>query len=1015
MKLSRTFQGLLLLCVALGTASALDIHGRHGHHLRDPPTVQVHVSKKVVEYPVYISAVIDDPTIINIWNGPVFSITEPTTLVTSVWATSTLTETSTVFNTEIVATRETKTVIETVTETEPRSYITPTASGSTSSGAIIFESSPATANPTSTHKSHFLAIEPALTPRQARRRATQIRTYLRSDGSTTEDPSKASIFDIINGQLVSDGHFISTNATSYSLFAVGLGAPYSTTFSRSGSAILWSNNAFPNKYASFYISPSGDIFASFRGSVPKDFVAGSLVHIVRSSTSSTSSSTTTKQSPITSSKTSTTTTTATTASSSSSIAAASQSSSLTTTGGASSSTSNAASSSTQTSSTGQFSSSLINTISPSSAPSSSNAVSSASSSLSSRVTPSIISSIVAASSSTTSSSFSSSASSNAPASSISSSLVNSSSRPNVASSVSSSTGLASTSPFSSSATGTVSVSSNSGATISSSSTTSSGISSLVLSSSSGGAVSSATSSVSSGISSSPSITSTASQSSSTSSLRAISSVTSSLGSSFPSSLTSSLSSILSEVSVSSLSSGAASSLSSVESSLTASSTTSTTPTTTATSTTTTTQGSAPTSTPASPDDVAGWVSLGCYTEATNGRALAGASTAGDSNNLQTCSTFCSSFDYFGVEYGRECYCGNSLSAGSVPATDNGCNMACNGNSAETCGGGSRLNLYERDTAVTTTSAAATATPVTVLEVADFGYLGCYTEGTNSRALTGESSSGDANTVQSCATTCSGFTYFGVEYSRECYCGNVLSAGAVVASDGGCTMTCAGNSSEYCGGPSRLNIYELNSQATASAAPATQTVLAAGDFVSIGCYTEATNGRALTDKSTSSNSNTVASCANTCSSYNYFGVEYGAECYCGNTISAGSVYTTDGGCNMDCSGDETEFCGGPSHLNMYQKNSTTPGYVFMGCYTEGTNARALPDKSTAGSSNTVESCYTFCSGYSYFGVEYSDECYCGNTLSTGSVPATDNGCTMPCAGNSTEMCGGPNRLDLYMTD
>ena len=29
-----------------------------------------------------------------------------------------------------------------------------------------------------------------------------------------------------------------------------------------------------------------------------------------------------------------------------------------------------------------------------------------------------------------------------------------------------------------------------------------------------------------------------------------------------------------------------------------------------------------------------------------------------------------------------------------------------------------------------------------------------------------------------------------------------------------------------------------------------------------------------------------------------------------------------------------------------------------------------------------------------------------------APVTDGGCTMPCAGNSSEFCGGPNRLNVY---
>ena len=41
-------------------------------------------------------------------------------------------------------------------------------------------------------------------------------------------------------------------------------------------------------------------------------------------------------------------------------------------------------------------------------------------------------------------------------------------------------------------------------------------------------------------------------------------------------------------------------------------------------------------------------------------------------------------------------CDNKIENGGGPAPDGnqGCNMACSGNSAETCGGNLRLNLYQ---------------------------------------------------------------------------------------------------------------------------------------------------------------------------------------------------------------------------------------------------------------------------------------------------------------------------------
>ena len=47
-------------------------------------------------------------------------------------------------------------------------------------------------------------------------------------------------------------------------------------------------------------------------------------------------------------------------------------------------------------------------------------------------------------------------------------------------------------------------------------------------------------------------------------------------------------------------------------------------------------------------------------------------------------------------------------------------------------------------------------------VTNYGYQGCYTEGTNVRALSGKSVYDDGMTVEKCATACIAFSMFGIE-------------------------------------------------------------------------------------------------------------------------------------------------------------------------------------------------------------------------------------------------------------
>ena len=111
---------------------------------------------------------------------------------------------------------------------------------------------------------------------------------------------------------------------------------------------------------------------------------------------------------------------------------------------------------------------------------------------------------------------------------------------------------------------------------------------------------------------------------------------------------------------------------------------------------------------------------------------------------------------------------------------------------------------------TATSVQPTQTgPIHVPAVGPYSWIGCYTEATNSRALTGASDINyETMTIQICEAFCSSpvqYTYFGVEYAGECYCGNTLQAGSVITTTSACSMLCDGSNLEYCGAGNRLDV------------------------------------------------------------------------------------------------------------------------------------------------------------------------------------------------------------------
>ncbi|EIW72958.1 hypothetical protein TREMEDRAFT_24256, partial [Tremella mesenterica DSM 1558] len=207
----------------------------------------------------------------------------------------------------------------------------------------------------------------------------------------------------------------------------------------------------------------------------------------------------------------------------------------------------------------------------------------------------------------------------------------------------------------------------------------------------------------------------------------------------------------------------------------------------------------------------GWSSVGCIAESTTGRALSAKSLSSSNMTGEVCVSWCSSFGFplAGVEYGDECYCDTAMRNGASNTTlldSDQCNMQCPGNTYENCGGPNRLNLYVNPSLFTSPSLPT-----------GWSYTGCKTEATTGRALSSYSFSSESMTPTLCIQAClaRNYTSAGVEYSRECYCGNVYNQGSINTTEGGCNMACSGDSLYTCGGSSRLSTYSFTNTSTPS--------------------------------------------------------------------------------------------------------------------------------------------------------------------------------------------------------
>ncbi|KAI0823488.1 WSC-domain-containing protein [Trametes gibbosa] len=92
-----------------------------------------------------------------------------------------------------------------------------------------------------------------------------------------------------------------------------------------------------------------------------------------------------------------------------------------------------------------------------------------------------------------------------------------------------------------------------------------------------------------------------------------------------------------------------------------------------------------------------------------------------------------------------------------------------------------------------------------------------------------------------------------------------------------------------------------------------------------------------------------------------------------------------------------------------------GWTELGCIAEGTNGRALPAVQTKFANMTKAMCASYCGsqGYKLAGAEFSDECYCDNSVKNGASEnfLTWSQCSNHCAGNNNEICGGAAKLTL----
>ncbi|KAK6347941.1 hypothetical protein TWF718_005761 [Orbilia javanica] len=369
--------------------------------------------------------------------------------------------------------------------------------------------------------------------------------------------------------------------------------------------------------------------------------------------------------------------------------------------------------------------------------------------------------------------------------------------------------------------------------------------------------------------------------------------------------------------------------------------------------------------------------------------------------VSKCFQIAAGYKYAAVQYGGECFYGNTLGAAAQPGAT-GCDMNCAGKNGEACGGSYRMNLYQDQ--------SYRPPPTYNPGVGSFVLRGCFSDSVSDRALQHSWIAYGVMTVAKCIEKARAgkYRYAAVEFYGECYFGNVLALSS--QSSNQCGVRCNGQETEICGGADAITLYED-----------TNYTPDIGGFTLVNCYTDDTSHRALPFTYVDWSAMTIEKCKQLGVGYKYIGVEYYGECYWGNEIASTSQPVTSG-CDTPCTGNNAQICGGAGFISIYANGdysepippTVNPGdgvFELSGCYTDDPDNRALAF-AYHDDQMSVALCFEKAKSYRYAAVQDGGVCYYGDILDTASVQVNMNECPTACSGKATELCGGSSRSILY---
>ncbi|CAN0373215.1 unnamed protein product [Ectocarpus fasciculatus] len=193
-------------------------------------------------------------------------------------------------------------------------------------------------------------------------------------------------------------------------------------------------------------------------------------------------------------------------------------------------------------------------------------------------------------------------------------------------------------------------------------------------------------------------------------------------------------------------------------------------------------------------DDSGPLALGCYEDDREDRIMDDLALSDYSMTTELCEQTCLGNTFFATQYGRECWCGSAGADYALNGESTDCTYACAGDADQTCGGFDAANvyLYTGDDAPTTSS-----------------FVGCYEDEPDARIMELARTDSSSMTKEVCEAECTGNTYFGMQYGRECFCGGSSTDLLLHGESTACDYECPGDSEQVCGGFYAMSVYSYS--------------------------------------------------------------------------------------------------------------------------------------------------------------------------------------------------------------